>query len=315
MMKGRTIGRRIIGVLLAAGFMAASAAQAAEPAAAASGDIGTSHYADNDGVRIHYRKAGEGPLVVMIHGFPDYWYTWHGLMADLADRYTVAALDTRGYNLSDQPAGVENYAMEKLVGDVVAVIEAEEAQKASVIGHDWGGAIAWQVAAMRPDRVSHLTILNVPHPKGMARELATNADQQANSQYARDFQKPGSEDAITAEALARSVRDPALRSRYVAAFERSSFAGMMNYYRANYPGAPGTDALIDDMPQIAMPVLIIHGLDDRALAASGHNSTWEWVAADTSLLMIPGVGHWPHRDAPGLVNATIGSWLDLRSGP
>ena len=160
------------------------------------------HYASNGAVKIHYVTAGHGPLVVMIHGFPDYWATWKPLMGTLKGHYRVAALDLRGYNLSDKPEGVDAYAFPNLIGDVAAVIKAEGQSEAIVIGHDWGAAIAWQVAIQRPDLVRRLVILSVPHPTGMARELATNKDQQANSQYARNFQTPGFEKNLTAEGLA-----------------------------------------------------------------------------------------------------------------
>ena len=144
------------------------------------------HYADDAGVKIHYVAAGQGPLVVMIHGFPDYWGTWKPLIATLStDHYRTAAMDLRGYNLSDKPKGVEAYAMPHLIADVAAVIKAEGRTSAIVIGHDWGAAIAWQVVLNRPDLVNKLIIMAVPHPAGFAREMAANKDQQANSQYAR----------------------------------------------------------------------------------------------------------------------------------
>ena len=104
------------------------------------------HYVDNNGVKIHYVKAGSGPLVVMVHGFPDYWYSWRHQMNGLKKDFTVVAMDQRGYNRSDQPDGVDAYAMPNLVSDVVAVIRDTGAAKATVVGHDWGGAVAWQVA-------------------------------------------------------------------------------------------------------------------------------------------------------------------------
>tara|TARA_Y100000588_G_scaffold58738_3_gene57210 strand:- start:3210 stop:3551 length:342 start_codon:yes stop_codon:yes gene_type:complete len=107
-------------------------------------------YADSDGVSIHYVQAGSGPLAVFIHGFPDFWYFWLHQMEGLSDTHTVAAMGTRGYNKSDQPKGVENYDMQFLINDVAAVIENEGHEKAVLIGHDWGGGIAWSFAAARP---------------------------------------------------------------------------------------------------------------------------------------------------------------------
>ena len=153
----------------------------------------THGYADSNGVKIHYATMGTGPLVVMIHGFPDYWYTWRAQMEGLADRFTVVAIDQRGYNLSDKPAGVENYDMRLLVGDVLAVIKHLGREKAIIVGHDWGGMVAWQLAINVPQAVDRLIILNLPHPRGLSRELAHNPEQQKNSAYARNFQKEGAE--------------------------------------------------------------------------------------------------------------------------
>ncbi|HZZ37037.1 MAG TPA: alpha/beta fold hydrolase, partial [Caulobacteraceae bacterium] len=223
-------GFALMGSALAAG-VASGAAAATAPY--------TDRYATNAGVKIHYVTAGKGPLVVLLHGFPDYWATWKPLMKTLAPAYRVVALDLRGYNLSDKPQGEAAYAMPNLIGDVAAVIKAEGQTGAIVIGHDWGAAIAWQVAINRPDLVRRLVILSVPHPAGFLREMTTNKDQQANSQYARDFQTPGFEKNLTAEGLAGWVKDPAEKPGYIEAFRRSDFTAMLNYYRANYPRGTG----------------------------------------------------------------------------
>ncbi|MEY4250656.1 MAG: hypothetical protein RJA87_2289 [Pseudomonadota bacterium] len=274
-----------------------------------------SRYASNKGVKIHYVVDGEGPLVVLIHGFPDYWATWKPLMATLNKAgYRTAALDNRGYNLSDKPEGEAAYAMPNLVGDVAAVIEAEGQKNAIIIGHDWGAAISWQVVFSRPDLVNRLIVMSVPHPVGFAREMATNLEQQKNSQYARNFQQPGFEKYLTAEGLAGWVKDPDEKAGYVEAFKRSSLIGMLNYYRANYPKTP-TDRgglMAGDAPIINVPVLIIHGMKDKALNAAGHAGTWDHVSQDTTLLMIPSADHFVQHDAEALVNKTIRSWLDDR---
>ena len=274
-----------------------------------------SRYASNKGVKIHYVVDGEGPLVVLIHGFPDYWATWKPLMATLNKAgYRTAALDNRGYNLSDQPEGEAAYAMPNLVGDVAAVIEAEGQKNAIIVGHDWGAAISWQVVFTRPDLVKRLIIMSVPHPVGFAREMATNLEQQKNSQYARNFQQPGFEKYLTPEGLVGWVKDPAEKGRYVEAFKRSSIVGMLNYYRANYPKTP-TDKgglMAADAPMINVPVLVIHGMKDKDLSAAGHAGTWDQVSQDTTVLMIPSADHFVQHDAEALVNKTIRSWLDDR---
>lgn len=272
-------------------------------------------YATHNGVKIHYVVDGQGPLVVMIHGFPDYWATWKPLMATLNRAgYRTAALDNRGYNLSDKPDGEAAYAMPNLVGDVAAVIEAEGQKNAIIVGHDWGAAISWQVVFTRPDLVNRLIIMSVPHPVGFAREMATNADQQKNSQYARNFQQPGFEKYLTAEGLAGWVKDPLEKAGYVEAFKRSSLVGMLNYYRANYPKTTNDkDGLVAaKTPMINVPVLVIHGMKDKALNAAGHAGTWDHVSQDTTVLMIPSADHFVQHDAEALVNKTIRSWLDDR---
>ncbi len=264
-------------------------------------------YADSGGVKIHYAAMGKGPLVVMIHGFPDYWYTWRHQMEALAPSFEVVAIDNRGYNLSDKPKGAENYEMRLLVGDVAAVIRHFGREKAIVVGHDWGGAIAWQVALQMPAIVDKLVILNLPHPNGMTRELASNPEQQKNSAYARRFQAEGAEKGLTAEGLARWVKDPEARKLYVEAFKRSDFAAMMAYYQRNYPREPYTAR--EDPRKVMAPVLQIHGLNDPALLPGGLNGTWQWLAQDWTLVTVPGAGHFVQQDAAELVSKTMKMWL------
>lgn len=298
----------------------AAAAPKAAPKAAAKPHAAAKledKYATNDGVKIHYVVSGpaKAPLVVMIHGFPDYSESWAELTPKLNDAYRTVAIDTRGYNLSDKPKGVENYAMAKLIGDIQAVIKAEGRDKAIVIGHDWGAAQAWAFEFAHPEMVEKLIILSVPHPTAFAHELATNPKQFQNSQYARNFQMEGSETKLTAEGLAGWVKDPAEKAKYVEAFKRSDFAAMMNYYRANYPSgsnAPKADAPPPQNPPINVPVLVIHGMKDTALLSSGHSGTWDYVTKDTTILMIPDASHFVQHDAADLVNKTIRGWLDAR---
>jgi pimeloyl-ACP methyl ester carboxylesterase len=275
-----------------------------------------SKYAQNGEVKIHYVASGRGPLVVAIHGYPDYSGSWDLLRPVLDDGYRFVAVDTRGYNLSDKPDGVANYEMPKLIADIDAVIKAEGYEKATVIGHDWGGSIAWMFAFYYPQRLDNLIVLSTPHPSLFMREMRTNPAQQASSQYARNFQQPGSEANMTAERLAARVQDPEMKTKYIEAFRRSSFAAMMNYYRANYPKTAGPDAtrpfLPDPVPQINVPLLVVHGMKDTALLSAGHAGTWEKASKDSTLVMVPDAGHFVQHDAAKLVNATIRNWLDVR---
>jgi pimeloyl-ACP methyl ester carboxylesterase len=278
-------------------------------------------FADNNGVKIHYATMGEGPLVVFVHGFPDFWYSWRHQMAGLAGDFQVVAIDQRGYNKSGQPQGVENYGMQHLVGDVAAVIAHLGREKATVVGHDWGGAVAWQVALNVPQIVENLVILNLPHPNGMARELASNEEQIANSDYARNFQEKSADDPtvffgmpMNAQTLSGWVSDPQAREHYVKAFEGSDFDGMLNFYKANYPSGAGDGAAqAPELPKVAMPVLMFHGLEDTALHSDGLNNTWDWLEHDLTLVTVPGASHFVQQDAAELVTGTMKWWLAMRT--
>ena len=268
-------------------------------------------FANSNGVKIHYATLGKGPLVVMIHGFPDYWYTWRHQMKVLAEDHQVVAIDMRGYNKSDKPKGVEQYDMKLLIGDVLAVVKHFKQEKATIVGHDWGGAVAWGVAMAAPQVCEKLIILNLPHMRGLARELANNPQQQKNSAYARAFQLPGAHLALTAKGLSRWVKDPKARVKYVEAFNRSDFEAMLNYYKRNYPSKPYEE---DKSPvtKVMMPVLMFHGLEDKALLPGALNDTWKWLEKDLTLVTIPGAGHFVQQDAADQVSRTMKMWLKLK---
>jgi pimeloyl-ACP methyl ester carboxylesterase len=270
-------------------------------------ELGEEGFADSNGVKIHYVTMGKGPLLVMLHGFPDYWYTWRDQMPALARHFQVVAIDQRGYNQSDQPKGVDNYTVDKLVGDVRAVLRHFKQDKAVLVGHDWGGLVAWMFAMTHPDQTDRLVVLNLPHPKGLLRELATNPQQQKNSQYARAFQQPDAASKLKPELLVLWVREPEARAKYLEALRRSSPEGMLNYYKANYPREPYKDDR--EFPPVKCPVLLIHGLEDTALLPGALNDTWKWVEKDCTLVTIPKAGHFVHRDVPEFVTQTLVRWL------
>jgi len=269
-------------------------------------------YVDNQGVKIHYVKAGKGPLVVFVHGFPDYWYSWRHQIQGLQDESTVVALDTRGYNLSDKPQAEEQYDMALLVSDVLAVIKSEGASKATLVGHDWGGAICWSTAMAHPQIVEQLVIVNLPHMSCLVRELmAEDSKQHKASQYARTFQEKESHKFLNATILSSIVPTQTEQDRilYKEAFEKSSINGLMNYYRRNYPREPYQ---IPQVPKIQMPVLQFHGLADKALLAPALNGTWEHLAKDWTLVTLPGVDHWAHVQQAEKVTQTMRWWLRMQ---
>jgi pimeloyl-ACP methyl ester carboxylesterase len=276
-------------------------------------ELGEEGYVNSNGVKLHYVTAGKGPLLVMLHGFPDFSYTWRKQIPVLAKQFQVVALDLRGFNKSDQPEGVENYAMEKLTADVSAVIKHFQQEKATILGHDWGGAIAWNFAMHHPDETERVVVLNLPHPKCLLRELAANPRQQEASQYAKTFQQPGVAAAIQPELLVFWVKDAQDRKVYVEALKRSSMEGMLNYYKANYPREPFP--IDKEFPPVKCPVLMIHGLQDAYLLPGALNDTWKLVEQDFTLVTVPKAGHFVHHDAPDFVNSTLVQWLTPRLAP
>ena len=276
---------------------------------------GEDGFADSGGVKIHYVAKGTGPLVVLIHGIPGFWYDWRNQMPALARHFRAVAIDQRGFNLSDQPDGVESYALEKLTGDVVAVIEHFGERKATLVGHDSGGWIGWRCAMDHPDRIDRLIVLNLPHPACIERELQNNPRQYEASDYARQFQQSprgsrrfvapdGSTCELTPELYSSAFKDE--RPRYLEAFRRSSIEGMIDFYRANYPRPPYKEKAY---PRVKCPVLMIHGLDDMWLMPEALDGTWRHLEKDLTLVTVPEAGHWVHHDAPRLVTERMVGWL------
>jgi epoxide hydrolase 4 len=268
-------------------------------------------FADNGGVKIHYIASGKGPLVVLVHGFADFSGTWSELIPRLTDFYRVAAVDLRGYNLSDIPDGQSAYTMPNLVGDIAAVIAAEGRSSATLIGHDWGAAIAWRFAFVRPEAVDALVVLSMPHPAAYARDLIINPDQSAAHRRTGALLASGLEQRPTQSALDPWLKDEATRKTHEAAMARSSVKAMLDHLRANQPFgslSAGEDA---SAMAINLPVLIIHGVEDEVVLVSGHDHTWDYVSNDSAILRIPGAGHFVHHDRPDIVNGTVRSWLDL----
>ncbi|GAB1264161.1 epoxide hydrolase EphM [Aurantivibrio infirmus] len=270
-------------------------------------------YADSNGVKIHYASIGDGPLLIMIHGFPDFWYSWRYQMEALAKNYKVVAIDQRGYNKSDKPKGQENYDIKFLIGDVKAVQEHFGVEKSIIVGHDWGGVVSWAFTSAFPERVEKLIICNLPHPRGLSRELAHSNEQKKNSAYARRFQQADAHKALSAELLAaiHGDKDPLVQARYVEAFKNSDIEAMLHYYKQNYNSPPYME---DTSPivKIKPPVLMIHGLNDTALLPGALNDTWEWLEKDLTLVTVPGAGHWVQEDAPVFVSNMMSAWLTIQ---
>src|SRR6204780_2438980 len=159
-------------------------------------------YAEVNGVKLHYVEQGKGPLILFLHGFPEFWYAWKDLLPEFAKSHHAVAVDMRGYNLSSMPESVDAYQVPILVEDVRALAEKLGAKKFVLVGHDWGGVIAWAFAAAHPEMLEKLVIVNAPHPVVFARELANNPDQQKASAYFNLFTSPAAESTLSQDDFA-----------------------------------------------------------------------------------------------------------------
>lgn len=267
----------------------------------------THHYTESNGVRLHYASLGRGPLVVLLHGFPDHWLGWWHQMAGLSARFQVVALDLRGYNLSGQPKAVEDYDSERLVADVNAVIEATGQVSAIVVGHDWGGYVAWQTAMQTPSRVRGLAVLSIPHPWAIARDLENNPAQRKASEYTIFFQQQGSHLKYPFERLGFWIDDPHYLEVHMAAMKVSNLEAMLHYYRANFPAPPYCKR--EDAPvPITVPTLLLHGRQDAYALPCGLNDVWNWIDADLEIGVFPDAGHFLHHEKRMQVTQRLLSW-------
>jgi epoxide hydrolase 4 len=275
-------------------------------------------YAEVNGIRLHYVEAGEGPLVVLLHGFPEFWYSWrHQIPALSAAGFHVVAPDMRGYNLSEKPAGWRQYDAEHLGADIAGLIRSFGVEKAHVVGHDWGAAVAYYTAMQHADLVERLAILNVPHPARMLDGFRT-ARQLRKSWYMFFFQLPDLPERLLARdgfsAAKRSLRaeSPAAFSdadleRYVEAWSTpGALSGMLNYYRAALRQSPRR--ALNRMRPIEMPVLVIWGERDRHLGSELARPKPQWVP-NVRVERLPEATHWVHHDAPERVNELLREFL------
>jgi epoxide hydrolase 4 len=283
----------------------------------------THRYADLGDVRVHYVEAGEGPLVLLLHGFPQFWYEWrHQIPALVEAGFRVVAPDMRGYNLSDKPPGVRAYRLELLARDVERLILACGERTAAVVGHDWGAITAWFAAMRHPGRVGRLAILNVPHPARFP-DVLLSPGQLLRSSYVLFFQLPVlPEEVIRAGdfALLRSAlrRDPVRAGaftaedieRYVGAMARpGALTATLNYYRALLRNPKGTRALLK---RVEAPVLVIWGERDRFLNRGLAEPPRLWVPNLLRVERLPDASHWVAEDRPLEVNALL---LDFLRAP
>ncbi|HBY64711.1 MAG TPA: alpha/beta hydrolase [Solibacterales bacterium] len=273
-------------------------------------------YAEVNGVKLHYVESGKGDLVLFLHGFPEFWYGWRHQLPEVAKTHRAVAMDMRGYNLSAKPPRVEDYAIPLLVEDVRALgAKLSGGKKFTLVGHDWGGVVAWAFASAHPDLLERLIIVNAPHPAVFRRQLATNPAQQKASQYMIMFRGPDGEKTLMDNGNAWLNRIfPHLteeeRKAYNEAWSQpGAITGGLNYYRASGIG-PASDPQAAEGPRFEVKVrtLVIHGEGDTAILASNLDGLGEYVS-DLTVKRIPNEGHWVAQTAAAAVNAYIREFL------
>ena len=281
--------------------------------------IGLSHrFVEANGLRFHLVEAGQGPLVLLLHGFPEFWYGWRHQLPVLARHFRVVAPDLRGYNLTEKPP--TGYDWETLASDVPALIRALGAERAHVVGHDWGGVVAWGAAIFHPDVVDRLVILNAPHPAAYRRELRHNPAQWLQSWYIGLFQVPGLAERLltrdhgrgVARMLQRSSSTPTTFSRAdLATYRRAvmrpgAVTAMLAYYRALVSAGTLTSAAAER--QITAETLLIWGMQDVALSPALATGLEHWVPR-LRVEPIPEAGHWVQHEQPDAVNSLLTTML------
>jgi len=299
-------------------------------AVAQAGAPAISHeYAEVNGVRLHYAKAGSGPLILFLHGFPEFWYEWKNQLVEFGRDHAAVAPDMRGYNLSSKPAEQSAYAVPQLVEDIRALsselLKANGGSKFTLVAHDWGGAIAWIFAALHPEMLDKLVIINAPHPTVFARELRENAAQQQASQYMLLFRSPEAEatlsannyatlvNAILGDGIKNGTVTDEDKAAYIAAWSQpGALTGGLNYYRASAIGPPKPgeppNPLLSQPVIVRVPTLVIWGEKDTALLTGNLNGLEPFVPTLT-VKRIPDATHWVVREKPGDVNRFIREFI------
>ncbi len=294
------------GGLALAGF--ALAAGAARQFGGVAGRV-EHRFAEQGGVRTHYVVLGMGPLVVLVHGIPEFWYSWRRQLGPLAAAgFRVAAVDQRGFNRSDKPAAREGYATREVVEDVAAVVRGEGYDKAHVVGHDSGALVAWLFATLHPELTDTLAVLSVPHPNAFAEELAQNPAQHEASAYARAMQRPDARPSFRVGPIG-VLRDPPGWPLYLAADARTDHRAVTAFYELNYPRPPYR---VDEaLPKVQAPTLVIHGRNDRFLLGSGHARNGAWTETEPQTVILD-AGHFVHQERSAEVNRALLRWLKGR---
>lgn len=281
------------------------------------------------GVSLDVATMGDpaAPAMMFLHGFPESHRTWRHQLPEFARDHFCIAPDQRGFARSDKPLGVESYTPDKPVADMLALADHFGIGRFTLVGHDWGGAIAWMAALQHPDRIDRLVIVNAPHPQIFQRSLIDDAEQRAASQYISAFRNPDIErhiEEMGIEAFFDTTfvkhADAALLAPEKAAYldewsQPGAMTAMLNWYRASAIAVPkpGEDAarpaFVDaPFPPIAMPTLVVWGMRDLALLPCQLDGLGA-VVPDLTIRRIEDAGHFVPWEKPDAVNAAIRAWL------
>ncbi|GAB3043633.1 alpha/beta fold hydrolase [Spirosoma pulveris] len=267
-------------------------------------------------VRLHVVQAGpdDGPLIILLHGFPEFWYGWKHQIDALAEAgYCVWVPDQRGYNLSEKPNGIDAYGLDTLVADVIGLIDAAGRQKGVVVGHDWGAAVAWWTAVSHPERVERLVVLNVPHPIVMKRYASSNLGQMMRSWYIGFFQLPWLPETLSsagnwsmfARTLLSSSRPGTFRradlQQYKAAWSQpGAVTAMINWYRASLRKPPARRPSI----RVTVPTLLIWGTRDKFLKREMAQPSID-LCDNGRLVFLEKASHWVQHEEAERVSELI----------
>ncbi len=281
-------------------------------------------YAHVNNIRMHYVTAGEGPLMLMLHGFPEFWYSWRHQIPVMAERFRVVAPDMRGYNQSEKPVGVGHYRLPVLMQDIAGLIESLGESSAVVVAHDWGGGVAWPFAAHYPHMVDRLVILNCPPPAVLLRHLMHNRKQLRRSYYMFLFQLPLLPEAVMRardyELIERvfrgwAVDKSAFSDRDIAMFKEAAakpgaLTGGINYYRASFRQFLSSRLRVRGVEaKVRCPTLVIWAEEDRALGKEMTYDFQDEVEGPLEISYVPGCSHWVQQERPEVVNAVMSGFL------
>jgi epoxide hydrolase 4 len=288
-------------------------------------------YADLEGCRIHYVSRGRGKPILFLHGFPQFWFLWRRQLEDLGEDHAVYAADMRGFNLSCRPAEVEAYRMRHLRADVRGLVEALDLAPLTLVGHDWGGIVAWAFALKYPEMLERLVVIDGPPPFTWNRDLRESPRQREAVNYMLEFSKPWPEPEKMLAANGFSLMDNLLqriggrgaqlseaeRAIYHEAWSRpGALRGGLNYYRAARMGeqvaaggVPEEYASKITSRTVDVPTLVIWGESDPALLPTLTRGLSEWVPR-LRVEVVRGAGHWVPYERPDVVNSLIREFVD-----